>query len=58
MVPNLQIAVLLYPESFSKNKDVAQRFMNAYVEGARYYASSIKNNRLEGPNAAEIIVLG
>lgn len=54
MVPNLQIAVLLYSEAFAKNRDVAQRFMDAYLEGARYYAGAIKNHRLDGPNAAEV----
>lgn len=54
MVPNLQIAVLLYSEAFAKNRDVAQRFMNAYVEGARFYAGAIKSHRLDGPNAAEV----
>lgn len=53
--PNLQVAVLLYSESFSKNSDVAQRFMNAYIQGARYYADAIRNGKLVGPNAAEVI---
>jgi NitT/TauT family transport system substrate-binding protein len=54
-VPNVQIAVLLYSEHFAKDKNAAQRFMNAYLEGTRYYADAIIDGRLVGPNAADVI---
>jgi len=56
-VPNLQIAVLLYSEKFAANKDLAQRFMNAYLEGARYYIGAVKHGRLDGPNASAVIAI-
>lgn len=54
-VPDVQIAVLLYSEDFTKNRDAAQRFMNAYLEGTRYYVGAILDGRLAGPNAADVI---
>jgi NitT/TauT family transport system substrate-binding protein len=54
-VPNLQIGVLLYSARFSKNTDLAQRFMNAYLEAVRFYAASIKKNHLQGSGADEVV---
>jgi NitT/TauT family transport system substrate-binding protein len=54
-VPDVQIAVLLYSEHFAEDKDAAQRFMNAYLEGTRYYADAIVDGHLAGPNAADVI---
>ena len=56
-VPNLQIAVLLYSEKFAGNTDLAQRFMDAYLEGARYYIGAVRHGRLAGPNASEVIAI-
>ncbi|HEY0581902.1 MAG TPA: ABC transporter substrate-binding protein [Chloroflexota bacterium] len=38
--PNSQNAVLLYSPGFAANKDVATRFMVAYLKGARLYADA------------------
>jgi NitT/TauT family transport system substrate-binding protein len=39
------------------NRALAQRFMNAYVRSARFYNDALKDGRLAGPNAAEVIDL-
>jgi NitT/TauT family transport system substrate-binding protein len=57
VAPDMQIAVLLYSEHFAKDKDAAQRFMNAYLEGTRYYADAISDGRFAGPNAADVIAI-
>jgi len=57
VAPDLQIAVLLYSEQFAEDRDAAQRFMNAYLQGTRYYADAIVNGRLAGPNAADVIAI-
>jgi len=36
-VPNEQTAVILFSEKFAQQRDVAVRFMNAYLQGARYF---------------------
>ena len=52
--PGHQLAVLLYSESFAKRRDVAIRFMRAYLKGLRYYHGALKDGRLAGANADEI----
>lgn len=54
--PNQEVAVLIYGEAFlKKNRDLGQRFMRAYVKGARYYNDALANGKLAGPNAADVI---
>ena len=53
--PGHQLAVLLYSEKFSANRDAAVRFMRAYVRGLRYYHAALKDGRLAGDNAEEIM---
>jgi NitT/TauT family transport system substrate-binding protein len=55
IAPDMQIAVLLYSEHFAQDREPAQRFLNAYLEGTRYYADAIVNGRLAGPHAADVI---
>lgn len=56
--PNQQLAVTFYSEKLATTRrDLAQRFMNAYVRAARFYNDALKNGRLAGPNAAEVIDL-
>ena len=56
--PNQQLAVTYYSEKFAATKgDLAQRFMNAYVRAARFYNDALKDGRLAGPNAEEVIDL-
>ncbi len=40
VVPNEQTAVILYSEKFAQQRDVAVRFMAAYLQGARFYTDA------------------
>jgi NitT/TauT family transport system substrate-binding protein len=56
--PRQTIAVLLYgPEFMSKRREVADRYMLAYLQGARFYNGAIKDGHFAGPNAEELIDL-
>ncbi len=56
--PNHQLAVLLYSGEFVKNRaDVGRRFMHAYVRAAREYNDALKDDKLAGANAAEVIAI-
>jgi len=53
--PGQQTAVVLFSESFADRRALAQKFMNAYIRAVRDYNGALKDGRLAGPNAAEII---
>lgn len=54
--PNQQIAVVLYSGSFIKeNPEAAKKFMRAYIKAVRDYNDALKDGRLAGANAEEII---
>ena len=55
IIPNHQIAVLLYSESFAKKPDAARRFMRAYVRAVRFYNGALADGHMTGPNADEVI---
>jgi NitT/TauT family transport system substrate-binding protein len=58
ILPHHQIAVLLYSEDFArKRRDDAVRFMRAYIRAVRFYNGALKNGRLEGANADEVIAI-
>jgi NitT/TauT family transport system substrate-binding protein len=57
IIPNHQIAVLLYSESLVKRPDVARRFMRAYLRGVRFYNGALKDGKMQGPNADEVIAI-
>jgi NitT/TauT family transport system substrate-binding protein len=58
ILPNHQIAVLLYSEEFAfKRADAAKRFMRAYIRAVRFYNGALKNGRLDGPNADDVIAI-
>ncbi len=58
ILPNHQIAVLLYSEEFaSKRTDAARRFMRAYIRAVRFYNGALKNGRLDGANAGDVIAI-
>jgi NitT/TauT family transport system substrate-binding protein len=58
VLPHHQIAVLLYSENFAlKQTDAARRFMRAYVRAIRFYNGALKDGRLDGPNADEVITI-
>lgn len=53
--PNHQIATLIYAEDFAKKRDVATRFMKAYVRGIRFYVKALKDGKLAGETSDEVI---
>ncbi|HEY4317404.1 MAG TPA: ABC transporter substrate-binding protein [Herbaspirillum sp.] len=54
--PNHQLAVVLYSSDFIKdNPDAAKRFMRAYLRAARVYNDALKDGRLAGPGAEDVI---
>jgi NitT/TauT family transport system substrate-binding protein len=53
--PGHAIAQILYSEKIANNTDLARRFMRAYLRSIRYYYGALKDGRLAGPNAEEII---
>lgn len=56
--PNHQLSVLLYSGDFAiKRADVARRFMRAYLKGVRDYNDALKDGRIAGANADEIITI-
>ena len=58
VLPNHQIAVLLYSEDFAlKRANAAKQFMRAYIRAVRFYNGALENGRLEGANADEVIAI-
>lgn len=56
--PNQQIAVTLYSGTFIKqNPDAAKRFMRAYIRAVRDYNDALKDGKLAGRNAEEIVTI-
>jgi NitT/TauT family transport system substrate-binding protein len=55
--PGQQTAVVLYSDAFIKRRDVAQKFMNAYIRALRDYNDALKDGQLAGPGADEIIAI-
>jgi NitT/TauT family transport system substrate-binding protein len=54
--PDQQTAVTFYADNFIRNRrDVAERFMRAYLRGVRMYNDALKDGRLAGPKANEVI---
>ena len=58
ILPNHQIAVLLYSEDFAlKHRDEAVRFMRAYIRAVRFYNGALKGGHFAGPNADEVVAI-
>jgi NitT/TauT family transport system substrate-binding protein len=53
--PGHQLAVILYSQQFAAKRDVAVRFMRAYLRGVRFYNRALRNSRLAGETAEEVI---
>ena len=53
--PYHAIAQILFSEKMASDRDLATRFMRAYLRGARHYYGALKDGRLAGDNAEEII---
>jgi NitT/TauT family transport system substrate-binding protein len=55
--PGHQLANMLYSQAFAARTDVATRFMRAYLRAARFYNKALKNGRLAGETADEVIAI-
>ncbi len=56
--PNHQLAVVLYSGDFiKKNPDAAKRFMRAYLRAVRDYNDGLKDGKIAGPNADEVVAI-
>jgi NitT/TauT family transport system substrate-binding protein len=53
--PGQQTAVLLYSEAFSARRDVAKKFMVAYLRALRYYNDALKGGKLVGPKGDDVV---
>jgi NitT/TauT family transport system substrate-binding protein len=54
--PDQQTAVTFFSDRFIRHRrDLAERFMRAYLRGARIYNDALKDGRLAGPKADEVI---
>jgi NitT/TauT family transport system substrate-binding protein len=54
--PDQQTAVVLYSEVFTRERQqLALRFMRAYVKAVREYNDALKDGKIAGPNADEVI---
>lgn len=58
ILPNHQIAVLLYGEEFAlRQADAARRFMRAYIRAVRFYNDALRNGKLDGSTSDEVIAI-
>jgi NitT/TauT family transport system substrate-binding protein len=56
--PNQQLTVLMYGGSFIANRrQTAQKFMNAYLKGVRFYNDALVNGHLRGRTASDVIAV-
>ncbi len=55
--PNHQLANILFSDAFSGKRDVAVRFLRAYLKGARVYIKALKDGKLAGETAEEVIAI-
>jgi NitT/TauT family transport system substrate-binding protein len=55
--PSQEISVLIYGRDFLSKRDLAVRFMRAYLRGVRYYDAALKGGHINGTNADEICTI-
>jgi NitT/TauT family transport system substrate-binding protein len=54
--PDQQTAVVLFSEVFTRQRpQLAMRFMRAYIKAVREYNDALKDGKIAGPNAEEVI---
>ena len=54
--PDQQTAVVIYSEVFARKRpEVARKFMRAYIKAIREYNDALRDGRIAGPNADEVI---
>ena len=56
LIPNGMNGCIFYGGNFIRNqRDVGVKFMVAYIKALRFVAGALKNGKLAGPNAGEVI---
>jgi NitT/TauT family transport system substrate-binding protein len=56
--PNQEISVLIYSGAFIRDhRDVAHKFMRAYLRAVRYYIGALRGGHFAGANAADVIAI-
>jgi NitT/TauT family transport system substrate-binding protein len=55
--PGQQTAVALYSDEFIKRRAIAQKFMSAYIRALRDYNDALKDGKLAGAGADQIIAI-
>ena len=55
--PDQQTAVVFYSDSFAGRRELAERFMRAYLRGVRVYNDALKDGHFAGPKADEVIAI-
>jgi NitT/TauT family transport system substrate-binding protein len=56
--PTQQTAVVIYSEVFGKTRpEHALKFMRAYIRAVREYNDALKDGRIAGPNADEVVAI-
>jgi NitT/TauT family transport system substrate-binding protein len=54
--PNQQLTVLMYSDAFSTSRrPTAEKFMQAYLKGVRFYNDALVNGHLRGRTADEVV---
>ena len=54
--PNQQISVIFYSDKFAtERKDVADKFMRAWLRGVRAYNDTIKGGKIAAPGSDEVV---
>ncbi len=54
--PHQQISVIFYSDKFAtQRKQVAEKFMRAWLRGVRTYIDSIKGGKIAGPGADDVV---
>jgi NitT/TauT family transport system substrate-binding protein len=56
--PGQQTAVTFFSDQFiTRRRELAERFMRAYIRGVRVYDDALEDGRLAGPKANEVIAI-
>jgi len=55
--PDQQTAVVFYSDNFARRRELAERFMRAYLRGVRVYNDALKDGHFAGPKAGEVIAI-
>jgi NitT/TauT family transport system substrate-binding protein len=53
--PDQQTAVVFYADGFARRRELAGRFMRAYLRGVRVYNDGLRDGHFAGPKADQVI---